>query len=67
MRRYRRDLEAARRRLAARQRHSIRTRYGSIEYAERGTGPPLLFPTCCSAASTWAWEPPTATWAAASG
>jgi pimeloyl-ACP methyl ester carboxylesterase len=43
MTRYRRDLDAARRRLAARERHSIQTRYGWIEYAERGQGPPLLF------------------------
>ena len=43
MGRYRRELEAARRRLAERERHSIQTRYGSIEYGERGTGPPLLF------------------------
>jgi pimeloyl-ACP methyl ester carboxylesterase len=43
MSRYRRELEAARRRLAARQRHSIHARYGSIEYAEQGVGPPLLF------------------------
>jgi pimeloyl-ACP methyl ester carboxylesterase len=43
MSRYRHELEAARRRLAAHQRHSIHTRYGSVEYAERGQGPPLLF------------------------
>jgi pimeloyl-ACP methyl ester carboxylesterase len=43
MTRYRRDLEAARRRLAAREHHSIQTPYGWVEYAERGQGPPLLF------------------------
>jgi pimeloyl-ACP methyl ester carboxylesterase len=43
MTRYRRDLEAARRRLAAREHHSIQTPYGAVQYAERGQGPPLLF------------------------
>ena len=43
MTRYRHDLDAARRRLVARQRHSIQTPYGSVQYAERGQGPPLLF------------------------
>jgi pimeloyl-ACP methyl ester carboxylesterase len=43
MTRYRRDIEAARRRLAARQHHSIQTPYGSVQYAEQGQGPPLLF------------------------
>jgi pimeloyl-ACP methyl ester carboxylesterase len=43
MTRYRRDIEAARRRLAARQHHSIQTHYGSVQYAEHGQGPPLLF------------------------
>lgn len=43
MSRYRHDLEAARQRLAARERHSIQTRYGSVEYADHGEGPPLLF------------------------
>jgi pimeloyl-ACP methyl ester carboxylesterase len=43
MTRYQTDIEAARRRLAAREHHSIQTPYGSIQYAEHGQGPPLLF------------------------
>jgi pimeloyl-ACP methyl ester carboxylesterase len=43
MTRYRRDLQAARRRLAAREHHTIQTPYGSVQYAEHGQGPPLLF------------------------
>jgi pimeloyl-ACP methyl ester carboxylesterase len=43
MTRYRRDIEAARRRLAAREHHSIQTPYGAVQYAEHGQGPPLLF------------------------
>jgi pimeloyl-ACP methyl ester carboxylesterase len=43
MTRYRRDLDAARRRLAAREHHSIQTPYGSVQYVERGQGPPVLF------------------------
>jgi pimeloyl-ACP methyl ester carboxylesterase len=43
MTRYRRDLDAARRRLAAREHHSIQTPYGSVQYAQHGQGPPLLF------------------------
>jgi len=43
MTRYRIDIEAARRRLAAREHHSIQTPYGSVQYAEHGQGPPLLF------------------------
>jgi pimeloyl-ACP methyl ester carboxylesterase len=43
MTRYRIDIEAARRRLAAREHHSIQTPYGSVQYAERGQGPPVLF------------------------
>jgi pimeloyl-ACP methyl ester carboxylesterase len=43
MTRYRIDIDAARRRLAARERHSIQTPYGSVQYAEHGQGPPLLF------------------------
>ena len=43
MTRYRIDLEAARRRLAAREHHSIQTPYGAVQYAERGHGPALLF------------------------
>jgi pimeloyl-ACP methyl ester carboxylesterase len=43
MTRYRTDIEAARRRLAAREHHSIHTPYGSVQYAQRGQGPPLLF------------------------
>src|SRR5512132_520923 len=43
MTRYRTDIEAARRRLAAREHHSIQTPYGSVQYAEHGQGPPLLF------------------------
>jgi pimeloyl-ACP methyl ester carboxylesterase len=43
MTRYRHDVDAARRRLAAREHHAIQTPYGSVQYAERGQGPPLLF------------------------
>jgi hypothetical protein len=34
--RYRRDLNAARARLAAVERHVISTQWGAVEYAERG-------------------------------
>jgi pimeloyl-ACP methyl ester carboxylesterase len=49
--RYRRDMNAARARLAAVQRHVISTRWGAVEYAERGNGDPVLvvhgiFHTC---------------------
>ena len=40
--RYRRDLNAARARLAAVERHVISTRWGAVEYAERGYGDPVL-------------------------
>jgi len=40
--RYRRDLNAARARLAAVDRHVISTRWGTVEYAERGRGDPVL-------------------------
>jgi pimeloyl-ACP methyl ester carboxylesterase len=40
--RYRRDLNAARARLAAVQRHVISTPWGAVEYAERGDGDPVL-------------------------
>ena len=40
--RYRRDLNAARARLAAVDRHVISTRWGAVEYAERGSGDPVL-------------------------
>jgi pimeloyl-ACP methyl ester carboxylesterase len=40
--RYRRDLKAARARLAAVTRHVISTRWGLVEYAERGYGDPVL-------------------------
>ena len=40
--RYRRDLNAARARLAAVKRDVILTRWGAVEYAERGSGNPLL-------------------------
>jgi hypothetical protein len=43
MTRYRRDIEAARRRLAAREHDSIQTADGSVQYAEHGQGPPVLF------------------------
>jgi pimeloyl-ACP methyl ester carboxylesterase len=43
MTRYHRDLDAARRRLAAREQHHIQTPYGAVQYAEHGQGPPLLF------------------------
>ena len=41
-RRYRRDMNAARARLAAVDRHVISTRWGGVEYAERGYGDPVL-------------------------
>ena len=40
--RYRRDMKAARARLAAVDRHVIATRWGAVEYAERGSGAPVL-------------------------
>ena len=40
--RYRRDLNAARARLAAVDRHVIPTPWGAVEYAERGDGNPVL-------------------------
>ena len=40
--RYRRDMSAARARLAAEDRHVISTRWGAVEYAERGSGDPVL-------------------------
>ena len=40
--RYRRDLNAARARLAAVERHVISTQWGAVEYAERGDGDPVL-------------------------
>lgn len=40
--RYRRYLRAARARLASTERHSLITRFGNIEYAERGAGDPIL-------------------------
>jgi pimeloyl-ACP methyl ester carboxylesterase len=43
MTRYRHDIDAARRRLAAREHYTIQTPYGAVQYAERGQGPPLLF------------------------
>jgi pimeloyl-ACP methyl ester carboxylesterase len=41
-RRYRHDMNAARARLAAVDRHVISTRWGAVEYAERGSGEPVL-------------------------
>jgi pimeloyl-ACP methyl ester carboxylesterase len=40
--RYRRDLNAARGRLAAVDRHVVATRWGAVEYAEQGAGDPVL-------------------------
>jgi len=40
--RYRRDMNAARARLATVERHVISTPWGAIEYAERGSGAPVL-------------------------
>ena len=40
--RYRRDMNTARTRLAAVDRHVISTRWGAVEYAERGSGDPVL-------------------------
>jgi pimeloyl-ACP methyl ester carboxylesterase len=40
--RYRRDLEAGLARLAAVERHVIATQWGAVEYAERGSGDPVL-------------------------
>jgi pimeloyl-ACP methyl ester carboxylesterase len=39
---YRRYLKAARARLAATERHVVSTRWGVVEYAERGSGAPVL-------------------------
>ena len=41
-RRYRRDMKAARARLAVVDRHVISTPWGTVEYAERGSGAPVL-------------------------
>ena len=38
--RYRRDLNAARMRLTAVERHVVSTKWGAVEYAERGDGDP---------------------------
>jgi pimeloyl-ACP methyl ester carboxylesterase len=40
--RYRRDMDAAHARLTAVERHVIATQWGQVEYAERGTGDPVL-------------------------
>jgi pimeloyl-ACP methyl ester carboxylesterase len=40
--RYRRDMNAARVRIAAVDRHVVSTRWGAVEYAERGCGDPVL-------------------------
>jgi pimeloyl-ACP methyl ester carboxylesterase len=40
--RYRRDMNATRVRLAAVDRHVVSTRWGAVEYAERGSGAPVL-------------------------
>jgi pimeloyl-ACP methyl ester carboxylesterase len=40
--RYRRDLDAAQQRLATVDRHVVPTGFGDVEYAESGTGDPLL-------------------------
>ena len=40
--RYRRDLNAARARLASVERHVISTQWGAVEYAEQGSGDPVL-------------------------
>jgi hypothetical protein len=40
--RYRRDMNTARARLTAVDRHVISTRWGAVEYAERGSGDPVL-------------------------
>jgi pimeloyl-ACP methyl ester carboxylesterase len=41
-RRYRRDMRAARARLASLDRRAVRTEWGMVEYAERGSGEPVL-------------------------
>src|SRR5262245_9334513 len=40
--RYRRDMNAARSRLAAVERHVVSTQWGAVEDAERGAGDPVL-------------------------
>ena len=40
--RYRRELEVGRARLAAVERHLIATQWGQVEYAEEGSGAPVL-------------------------
>ena len=42
LRRYRRDMNAARTRLSAVERHVVSTRWGTVEYAEHGHGHPVL-------------------------
>ena len=42
VRRYRRDVKAGRARLAAVERHVVSTPWGAVEYAERGSGDPVL-------------------------
>ena len=42
VRRYRRELEAGRARLAAVERHVVATPWGRVEYAEEGSGAPVL-------------------------
>jgi pimeloyl-ACP methyl ester carboxylesterase len=41
-RRYRRDMNAARARVSAEERHVVSTQWGAVEYAERGSGAPVL-------------------------
>jgi hypothetical protein len=40
--RYRRDVDAARRRIAALERRSVETSFGRVEYLDRGDGPVVL-------------------------
>ena len=40
--RYRRDMNAARARLASVDRHVVSTEWGAVEYAEQGRGDPVL-------------------------
>ena len=40
--RYRRDMRAARQRLASLERHVVHTQFGKVEYIERGEGPVVL-------------------------
>ena len=49
--RYRQDMQRAWERIAAIPTGKLETRLGTVEYAERGAGLPILVATACSAAT----------------